>query len=99
MVITKVDVWSAARISGALYAVVGLLVGLLLALIASVGGFAQAFGGEDGAPAFVGMLFGIGGIIVLPILYGLLGLVGGAIAALLYNLIAGVVGGIQVETR
>jgi hypothetical protein len=95
MVIKHVGVWSAARISGALYAVMGLLVGLMFAAFASLG---VGLASEDSG-AFIGMLFGIGGIVIAPILYGVLGLIGGAIGAAIYNLVAGAVGGIEIDAQ
>ena len=44
-----------------------------------------------------GVLFGVGSIILFPILYGILGFLGGLITALPYNLIARFVGGIELE--
>jgi hypothetical protein len=44
-------------------------------------------------------MFGVGAIIVLPILYGCGGFIGAAISAWLYNLIAGAVGGVEVDVR
>jgi hypothetical protein len=41
--------------------------------------------------------FGMGLVILFPILYGLCGLIGGAIGAALYNLVARWVGGLEVE--
>jgi hypothetical protein len=52
----------------------------------------------DGAP-FLGALFGVGAIIVLPIFYGVLGFIAFAIGAVLYNVLAGMVGGLRVEVE
>ena len=50
-------------------------------------------------PAWLGPVFGVGAIVVLPIIYGVLGLIGGAIAAALYNLFSGMVGGIELDLQ
>ena len=98
MIVRHVGVWSVARILGVLYGCIGLIVGLCVALLSTAGfGIAAAQGGPDAPPAFVGALFGVGAIVILPILYGLMGLVGGAIMAALYNLFAGMVGGVEVD--
>ena len=80
---------------GALSAAGGLLAGLLFACIALVGsGFAPR---NEEMPAFVGALFGVGAIFILPIFYGLLGLLIGALGGALYNVFAGMVGGIEID--
>jgi hypothetical protein len=84
---------SIARLSGMLYAVMGLVLGGIISLIALAGGFGSASEG----PAAFGGLMGVGAVLVLPICYGLLGFVATLIAAWLYNVAAGVVGGIEVD--
>jgi hypothetical protein len=80
-----------------LYAAIGLIVGLFVS-IAALFGVALASGaeGEPGA-AFIGLLFGVGAIVVLPIVYGLLGFVSALVGAALYNLVARVTGGVELE--
>jgi hypothetical protein len=95
MVIRKVGVWSAARIYGALSATMGLLFGLCLAALSSIG-FGMA---NNDAPAWLGPVFGIGGIILLPLFYGAMGIVMGAISAALYNIFASAVGGLSVDVE
>ena len=99
MVIRRVRVWSVAKISFALYASLGFLIGLLFAAISLVGaGIAATAREGEGLPAGLGALFGVGAIIIAPIFYGCIGLIGGAIGGALYNLFAGMVGGIEIET-
>jgi hypothetical protein len=102
MVIRHVGVWSVSRLYGALSATMGLFIGAIFALIAMAGGMAGAMKesgiGGLGAGA-IGMMFGVGAIIFLPLLYGTLGLVTGAIMAALYNLLAGLLGGIELDTE
>jgi hypothetical protein len=64
-------------------------------------GFAQLAAGDaaDAPPAFLGAIFGVGAIILLPLLYGFMGLVVGVIGAALYNLFARMVGGLEVELQ
>jgi hypothetical protein len=98
MVIKRVWVWPAARMAGTLYATIGLIVGLLVAVASLVGAaFAPMAHDQTGLPPWFGALFGVGAIVILPIFYGIIGLVGGAISAGLYNLFAGLVGGIQID--
>ena len=95
MVIRRISPMSCAKVAGVLYALMGLLFGLCFSLVFLL------LGGQADSAAFqgpiIGMLFGAGAVVVLPIFYGVLGFVTTAIAAVLYNLIAGVVGGIEVE--
>jgi hypothetical protein len=76
---------------GTLYAVIGFFLGLLFALLSVIGaGFA-----DSGAEGLLSLMFGVGGVIILPIFYGVLGFVFGAIGAALYNVIAGMAGGVE----
>lgn len=105
MIIRRLGVWSVARLYAGMMACVGLIAGLLVALMAMIGGLAGALGADAGARGAglaaggLGALFGVGAIVLLPICYGLIGLASGAIGAALYNLFAGVFGGIEVEVQ
>ena len=87
MVIRRIGVWSVSKLYGALSAAMGLILGAVFALIGMAGGMASAMQESGGGPGagLVGMMFGVGAIIILPIFYGVLGLVMGAIGAALYN--------------
>jgi len=95
MVITRVNPLSAAKIAGVLYVVMGLVFGALMSVFAIAGGFAS----NQEAGGFVGMLFGAGAIVVLPLFYGCLGFVMTLIMAALFNVAAGIVGGVEVDAR
>jgi hypothetical protein len=45
----------------------------------------------------VGMLFGAGSIIILPICYGIIGFIGALLSAFIYNIAAKVTGGVEVD--
>ena len=96
MVINRVGPLSVAKIAGALYAIMGLIAGAVISLLAMAGVLS---GGEDAGGAAMGALFGVGAIIILPIFYGCLGFVVMAISAVLYNVIAGAVGGVEIDVR
>ena len=95
MELKRIGPVSAAKISGALYATLGLIFGSLISLFALLG-FTAASQAQPGS-AFLGLLFGVGAVILLPIVYGLLGFVSALIMALIYNELAKVCGGIVLE--
>jgi hypothetical protein len=95
MVIKKIVPLSFAKIAGTLYAVMGLVFGCIVSLIAVAGGFGSE---ASPIPAF-GAMLGVGAIFFLPIFYGGIGFVGTLIAAWLYNIIAGLVGGIELDVQ
>jgi hypothetical protein len=99
MTITRVGVLSFAKIGGILYAVLGLVGGAIFSLIAMVGGFAAAAASDGNGAGGFAALFGVGAIILFPIMYGVFGFVGTLIMAALFNLAAGMVGGIEVDAR
>ena len=86
--VKRIGVLSLAKILGLLYAIMGLIVGALLAVLSLFG-----FNVADETVFF----FGVASIIIFPILYGVGGFIGGLITALFYNLIAGKIGGLEVE--
>ena len=98
MVIRKVGIGSVVKVFGVLYGLLGFVVGAFLAMFALVGFGAAAAGNED-VPAWLGSLFGIGAVIVLPIVYGIMGVVGGVLIAALYNLVANLTGGLEIEVQ
>jgi hypothetical protein len=101
MVIRKVGVLSLGKLMGVMYAGIGLLLGLLYALIAVVGGGAMlAMGGEEGAFGG-GMMMGVGlaAVVVAPIAYGLIGFIGGLISAWFFNLAAKYTGGLELDVQ
>ena len=93
MTVKHVGVLSVARIYGALAGTMGLILGVILAILSTIG---AGFGGND-VPRFLGPMIGVGAIIFLPVFYGLMGLCMGAIVAALYNLLAGFLGGVAVD--
>ena len=99
MILHRIGVLSCAKVLGALYTGVGLILGFFFSLF----GMLQSMflGGTDlgsGAAAF-GFLFGIGAIVLLPIVYGVMGFIAGALGAFIYNLVSGFVGGMELVLR
>lgn len=92
VVIRRVGVVSVGKIYGAISAAIGLLVGIGFALLSMVG---AGLSGEDGA--MFGAMFGVGSVVLFPLLYGAMGFLGGMLGAALYNVFAGAVGGVSLE--
>ena len=70
MRIKRIDPISAAKVGGVLYAGLGLVIGACVSLVMMAIGGAAAFTDEGShAAPFVGMLFGAGSIVILPIFF------------------------------
>jgi hypothetical protein len=96
IVVRRIGVLSLAKIQGTLYALLGLIIGAFVSLFAMLGAaLMNAVGSTSGN--HLGMLFGVGAIVVFPILYGAIGFTAGLIIGGLYNLVAGMVGGVELE--
>jgi len=91
-----VDVLSCGKVMGITYAALGLIAGILFALFASCA-TALNTAADQQVTGILGMLFGVGAIVLMPILYGAIGFFGGMIMALLYNLAASLAGGLELE--
>ncbi len=94
MVLKKIGVGSCAKVSGVLYGGLGLIFGCVFALASLVGA-----GMGAGKSGLMGAVFGVGAIVLMPLLYGLMGLVFGAITAALYNLTTKFVGGVDLDLQ
>lgn len=92
--VMSVDVASVAKILGAIYALFGLIIGFFITIFSFLG--AVVAGGAAGT---LGVIFGIGAIIFIPLFYGIMGLIVGAIMALVYNFVAKKFGGIKMELK
>ena len=99
MVIRRVGVASAARIAGALYAVIGLIIGCIVAMVSLLSANIMGAASQGDMPAWIAPMFGVGAIVVAPIMYGVMGLVIGALTAAIYNVVAGMAGGLEVDVQ
>jgi hypothetical protein len=95
MVINRVGPLSAAKIAGTLYAMLGLIFGAIISMIALAGGMAT--NSDDSGPAAMGAIFGAGAVILLPIFYGCLGFLMTLLMTALFNVTARMVGGVQID--
>ena len=94
MRITRIGPVSAGNVAFVLYAVIGLIFGCIVAVASLLGATIGAASGDRSA--LFGAIFGVGAVILLPIMYGVFGALGAMLAAALYNLTAGVVGGVEL---
>ena len=95
MVINRVGPLSCAKITGTLYAILGLIIGACISLFAMAGSMTS----ERAGGAMLGAVMGVGAIIVMPLFYGLMGFIVTLISAWLYNVAAGIVGGVEIDVR
>jgi hypothetical protein len=93
--ITRVGPLSLAKFLGCLYAVIGLIVGLFVAVFALFGFALGAAISGDGT-SLLGAFLGVGAVIFLPIFYGVLGFIGGLLVGFLFNVVASMTGGLEI---
>lgn len=102
----RIHVLQSGVFLGALYAALGLIIGILYALFflafGAIGLSAQPAGGTGTGPGGAEVLalfggFGIVMAIIIPIFYGFFGFIGGIILAAIYNLVAKFTGGLKFD--
>ncbi len=97
MRLARVGPLSCAKVAAVLYAAIGLIAGAVFSVIGLVGGLAASAVGDETSGAFMGVLFGVGAIVLLPLFYGFIGFVAGLLSAAIYNVAASRVGGVELE--
>ncbi len=95
-VVRRVGVLSLGKMLGLVYGCIGLLIGGVLSLLSLVG---MGMSGNDSGAAIGSMIFGVGAIILVPLVYGILGFIGGLITGAVYNIVAAVAGGVEIELQ
>src|SRR3546814_2733585 len=90
MIIKRIDVLSAGKISGIIAAAIGLIAGLVFLVFGSM--IAGLAGPQEGS-GLIAMGGGIIGVVALTIMYGIFAFIGGVIHAFLYKLAAGFANG------
>lgn len=96
--ISRVGVLSAAKITAVMYAIIGLIYGVLyggMIIIFSLLGAGLA--GDAGGGFLVGIGGGLCAIVMLPVMFGISGFIAGAIGAFIYNIAASKAGGLELE--
>lgn len=94
MVLKRIDPKTCAKVYGVVCVAIGLIAGLFISLAAWMTSSMFDGGGGGGG---MGMLFGAGAIIFLPIFYGVVGFIMGFLSAVVYNVAAKFIGGIELE--
>ena len=98
--LSRIGPGSAFKVGGVVYALLGLLVGICVALFSMVAGSLTGMMGPDAPTArMMGLGMGFSAILIFPIMYGIVGGIGGAIGAAIYNLVAGWVCGLEVDIK
>ena len=90
MILKRINVLSAAKISAAMGIVGGLLAGIMMAVPSLM--FGSLMNAEVDGLDGLALGMGIGAIIFMPILYAIVGFVGGAVYAFVYNIASKVIG-------
>lgn len=94
----RIDILSFAKFQTVLMAMIGVLVGVMVAFFGFIW---QAFAGrfiEEGAEfANFGMGLGLAALVILPLVYAVIGFFVGIIGGALFNLVCKITGGIKVE--
>jgi hypothetical protein len=98
MVIKRVGPLSVAKIAAVLYGGIGLIVGGVLALIGMAGLASRIYSDNPGS-SFLGPLFGVGAIVILPICYAIGGFIVALIMAAIFNVAAGITGGVEIDVQ
>jgi hypothetical protein len=92
--ITRIGPISVAKLAFVLYALIGLIIRCIIATASLLGATLGAANGDHSA--LFGAIFGVGAVILMPLMYGIFGALGAMLSAALYNLTAGVVGGVEL---
>lgn len=90
--IKKFGVMSLAKVMAALYMFMGFIFGAIMTIF-------SLFAAGSSEAAQMGVLFGIGAIIVFPIIYGVMGFVGGLLMGWMFNFVAPKVGGLTLHVE
>ncbi|MDV0442702.1 hypothetical protein [Methanorbis rubei] len=96
--VKHIDVWSAAKLSAAIYLVISIIVGIISALIAIFN--MTAIPGLSMLTSFgEGILITVLTVVIVAIIGMIVGFIVGAIIAFIYNLAAGIFGGLRLEVE
>ncbi|MBN2142421.1 hypothetical protein JW711_03755 [Candidatus Woesearchaeota archaeon] len=92
VVIKRIGVMSFAKIEALLMAVMGLILGIIVAVMQVVDPSIAVASGPD---PLLSMGFWI--VLLLPVQYAVMGFIAGLLGSVFYNLFSGWIGGIEIE--
>ncbi len=97
--VTRIGVLSLAKLMGGIGVGIGLLIGAIATTVSLLIGVSWLAGGGDssGFEGFMTLLFGVGSLIMLPILYGAFMFLQGLLVACVANLAFRFFGGLEIE--
>jgi len=98
MIVRRIEPMSCGKMLGITYAAIGVLQGAVFSLIALAGSVLDGHAVHQ--PYFAKVLplvFGIGAIVVIPLLTFVIGFVTGLVLSVAYNLAARFAGGIRID--
>lgn len=95
-VVREIGVLSLGKVAGIVYACLGLIIGMIVAFVSMLGGFAGMTHDGGAVAGLVAMFLGAGAVFVLPVVYGVLGALIGMVVAAIYNVAARLVGGVEI---
>jgi len=99
MKITAVNPISLGTFVGAFYAIIGLVIGIVIAF----GSTLAAWFGQAGISFLqglgLGLAVGIFSIILIPIIYFIIGWIQGVVFGFIFNIVTSYMGGLEIETK
>jgi len=96
MILKRIGPLSLGKIMGILYGFLGIFIGIVFSGIGLIG-YLIGQSIDSSAEPIASILFGIGGLFILPLLYGLMGFLSGVVTAAIYNVIVKFIGGLELE--
>ncbi|GEM_PF-2602474 len=91
-IIQSIDAWSAVKVLTLVYALAGLILGVIYAIDRFTGVVTST-----GSPAMLWQTFGYWSILAMAVLYAFAGVVSGFFVSIFYNVFAKLVGGIRLR--
>jgi hypothetical protein len=99
MIVKRVGALSVGKIWGAIYGLFGLVLGVCISLYWLLQGLRDGTIRDAFNDFSLWSVYGIGAVVLLPLLYALIGMIAGLIVAVLYNWSAKIIGGIEIELK
>lgn len=96
MIVLRIRPLSLARVTAAVYAAIGLFIGVIFAATTFFGATVGALTHGEAEP-WIGAVLGLGALVAAPVFYGVLGFLGGLFTAAIYNVAARAFGGVEMD--